>query len=137
MPEKILVVDDDSLQRKTLADLLSRWGHQVVDCENLAAASEELARASFDLVLLDMRLPDGDGLQFLVEQKKNYPDLEAVIITAYADIQTAIAAIKCGAFDYLPKPFEYEQLEKIIRNACAEATLRRKVSALSELTTAP
>ncbi len=133
----ILVVDDDSLQRKTLTDLLARWGHQVADSENLAAASEELAKTSFDLVLLDMRLPDGDGLQFLVEQKKDNPDLEAVIITAYADIQTAIAAIKCGAFDYLPKPFEYEQLEKIIRNACAEATLRRKVSALSELTTAP
>jgi DNA-binding NtrC family response regulator len=133
----ILVVDDDRLQRKTLVDLLVRWGHQVTDCETLAEAGEELARATFDLVLLDMRLPDGDGLQFLVEQKKANPDLDAVIITAYADIQTAIAAIKCGAFDYLPKPFEYEQLEKIIRNACAEVDLRRRVSALSELTAAP
>ena len=133
----ILVVDDDHLQRKTLVDLLARWGHQVSDCETLAGAAEELARSSFDLVLLDMRLPDGDGLQFLVEQKKTNHDLNAVIITAYADIQTAIAAIKCGAFDYLPKPFEYEQLEKIIRNVCSEVDLRRRVNALSELTAAP
>ncbi len=130
----VLVVDDDRLQRKSLVDLLARWGHQVTDCETLAQAGEELLRATFDLVLLDMRLPDGDGLQFLVEQKRANADFAAVIITAYADIQTAIAAIKCGAFDYLPKPFEFEQLEKIIRNACAEVDLRRRVSALSEIT---
>ena len=81
-----------------------------------------------------MRLPDGDGLEFLDEQRKVSPDLNAVIITAHADVRTAVAAIKCGAFDYLPKPFEEEELQKIVRNAGAKTDLTQRVVALSQLT---
>lgn len=133
---KILVVDDDTLQRKTLGDLLARWKHETQTCECLSDAGKLMEESDFDLVLLDMRLPDGDGLQFMDERKKLAPDLGFVIITAYADIQTAVAAIKCGAYDYLPKPFEYEQLQKIIRNFSSTLDLRSRVSALSRLTSA-
>lgn len=134
---QVLIVDDDPLQRKSLSDLLSRWGHQVIAGECLADAREQLEKNQFDLVILDMRLPDGDGLEFLDEQKKSNPDSNIVIVTAYADIQTAIAAIKCGAYDYLPKPFEYEQLEKIIRNVSSAVDLKRRVNVLTQIAASP
>lgn len=137
MPElNILVVDDDNLQRKGLFDLLSRWGHNTQACDCLSDAAALMEKNTFDLILLDMKLPDGNGLEFLDQQKQNDPSINVVIITAYADVATAVAAIKCGAFDYLPKPFEYEQLEKIIRNAAEKVKLSNKISALSQLASA-
>lgn len=130
----ILVIDDDRLLRKTLRDLLIRQGHQVVSCECLAEAGEILGKQTFDLIMLDMRLPDGNGLDFLREQKKTNPELNVVIITAHADVKTAVAAIKNGAFDYLPKPFEEEELYKIVRNAGTKTDLTQRVETLSELT---
>ena len=133
-PIHILVVDDDLLLRKTLVDLLSRWGHQVTAGACLADAREALEKNTFDLVMLDMRLPDGNGLEFLDEQKKACPDINVVMITAYADVRTAVASIKCGAFDYLAKPFEEEELQKIVRNVSAKTDLTQRVTALSQLT---
>ena len=134
---QVLIVDDDPLQRKSLFDLLARWGHQVIASECLADAREQIDKNTFDLIILDMRLPDGDGLEFLDEQKKNNSESNIVIVTAYADIRTAIAAIKCGAYDYLPKPFEYEQLEKILRNVSSSVDLKRRVNVLTQLAASP
>lgn len=132
---QILVVDDDALLRQALFGLLTRKGHQVTVSESLTEARELLTRNTYDLVMLDMRLPDGNGLEFLDEQRKLYPELNVVIITGYADVRTAVAAIKCGAFDYLPKPFEEEELYKIVRNASTKTDLNQRVTALSQLTT--
>ncbi|HBA84852.1 MAG TPA: hypothetical protein DCZ95_12225 [Verrucomicrobia bacterium] len=131
---QILVVEDDRLLRKVVYDRLSKWGHHVQACECLHEARGYLEKNSYDLVFLDMRLPDGDGLDFLTEQKKTLPQLDLVIMTAFADVRTAVSAIKLGAYDYLPKPFEDEQLEKIVRNVGGKVDLSRQVTTLSRLT---
>ena len=136
MPElQILLVEDDPLLRKSVYDRLSGWGHRVMACETLREASDLLEKQPFDLAFVDMRLPDGDGLQFLHERKPMHPDTVMVTMTAYADVTTAVAAIKCGAYDYLPKPFEEEELEKIVRNVGEKLDLSRQVTTLSLLTT--
>ena len=130
---RILLIEDDALLRKATYDRLRTMGHDVQARDCLAQARQILEEMDVDLVLSDMRLPDGDGLKFIAEQKELHPDTEMVIMTAYADISTAVEALKVGAFDYLPKPFEDEQLDKIIRNAADKQTLTRQVTSLSEM----
>ena len=132
---QILLVEDDPLLRKSVYERLSGWGHCVAACETLAEATELLEKQSFDLAFIDMRLPDGDGLKFLHEKKPLHSDTVMVTMTAYADVTTAVAAIKCGAYDYLPKPFEEEELEKIVRNVSEKLDLNRQITTLSRLTT--
>ena len=131
----ILVVEDDDLQRKALFGKLTAWGHATQACDSLVDARRSLAKQAFDLILLDMRLPDGDGLEFLSERKQSDEGDESIVMmTAFADVATAVAAIKAGAYDYLPKPFEDEQLRKILRNAADRADLSRRVAGLSRMT---
>ncbi|NCC52555.1 MAG: sigma-54-dependent Fis family transcriptional regulator [Spartobacteria bacterium] len=130
----VLVVEDDALLRKNIHDRLKKWGHTVEACEAIAEAKGLLADEAFDLALLDMRLPDGDGLVFLDELRADYPQLDVVMMTAYADVRTAVAALKKGAFDYLPKPFEDAHLEKIVRNAANQVELTQCVATLTKLT---
>ncbi|MBN1670917.1 MAG: sigma-54-dependent Fis family transcriptional regulator [Kiritimatiellae bacterium] len=132
---QILVVEDNELQRKTLYGQLSGWGHQVFACESLAEARALSEEHAFDLVLLDMKLPDGDGLDYLEEQKAERPDVHTVIMTAYADVPTAVAALKKGAYDYLPKPFDGEHLGKIVRHLEENAELSQRIHSLTRLTT--
>jgi len=131
---EILVVEDDELLRKSLYDKLSRLGHKVRACEYITDARQLIAKQEFDLAFFDMKLPDGDGVAFLTEQKPKCPDTEMVIMTAYAEVASAIQAIKAGAFDYLPKPFEDEQLEKVVRNVASKVDLRSRFRTLSQLT---
>ncbi len=133
---RILLVEDDALLRKSMTDRLRKWGHDAMACDCLAEARDALAAASFDLVFSDMRLPDGDGLDLLEERKQPGVETEFVIMTAYADVRTAVASLKRGAYDYLPKPFEDEQLEKILRNVVAKVELANRVASLSRLTAA-
>lgn len=130
---QILVIEDDALLRKAIYDRLRSAGHDVQARDCLAQARQILEETDVDLLLSDMRLPDGDGLKFIAEQKELHPDTEMVVMTAYADISTAVEALKAGAFDYLPKPFEDEQLDKIVRNVADKQTLTRQVTSLSEM----
>jgi DNA-binding NtrC family response regulator len=113
----ILVVDDEEIMREILQTLLSREGYEV----RLAASGEEgleLARAiPFDAALVDIMMPGIDGIATLEELKRIDEDLAVVIITAYASVESAIAAMKTGAFDYVTKPFKNEQLLVAVRNA--------------------
>jgi len=129
----ILMIEDDELLRKSIHDKLSKKGHKVRACESLVEARGLLNKNTFDLCLLDMRLPDGNGIEFLGAEKKKTADTEFVIMTAFADVNSAIAAIRNGAYDYLPKPFEDEQLQKIVRNVAKEVELRQRVKTLSRL----
>ncbi len=133
---RILLVEDDDLLRKSITHLLRKWGHDAMACDCLAETRDAMDGSTFDLILLDMRLPDGDGLDFLEERKQTAPETEFVIVTAYADVRTAIAALKRGAYDYLPKPFEDEQLMKILRNVIEKVELTSRVASLSRLTSA-
>ena len=130
---QILVIEDDPLVRKAIYDQLRKQGHEVQARDCLVEARQVIEEMDLDMILSDMRLPDGDGLAFIREQKEATPDVEMVIMTAFADVTTAIEALKAGAFDYLPKPFENEQLEKIVRNIGDKRSLSRQVSSLSAL----
>ena len=135
-PLRILLVEDDALLRKSIAGRLRKWGHDVRGCDCLSEARAAFQVETCDLVLLDLRLPDGDGLDFLSEQKRPGVDAEFVVMTAFADVRSALASVKRGAYDYLPKPFEDEQLEKIVRNVGDKVRLSVRIASLSRLTVA-
>jgi DNA-binding NtrC family response regulator len=133
IPLRILIIEDDALLRKAVYDRVSKWGHKAHACESLAEARDFQEKSVFDLVLTDMCLPDGNAVDFLEEEKKANPETEIVVMTAFADVRTAISAIRSGAYDYLPKPFEDEQLEKVIRNVAEKCSLSKQVSMLGQL----
>ncbi len=128
-PATILVVDDEQLIRWTLKQQLNAHGFDVVEAgsgaEALAAFGETV-----DLVLLDFRLPDTDGLTVLRQLKELQPTVPVILLTAFASIQTAVEAIKQGAYDYAKKPFEFDELLLTIAKALETSQLRREVKAL-------
>src|SRR5215211_7445587 len=113
----ILVVDDEEIMREILETLLTREGYEV----KLASSGEEgleLARAlPFDAAIVDIMMPGIDGIGTLDELKRIDEDLAVIIITAYASVESAISAMKSGAFDYITKPFKNEEVLVVVRNA--------------------
>lgn len=130
----ILVIEDDELQRKAIHGMLTGWGHRTSACDSLAEGNRLLAEDEFDLVFLDMKLPDGDGIEFLSQKVAEHVHASIVIMTAFADVKTAVKAIKHGAYDYLPKPFEPEHLKKILRNLSERVRLSRNITSLTRTT---
>ena len=112
---KILVVDDEQIVRESLANWLKEDGYQVELAESGPQALERIQSASFHIVLLDLKMPEMNGIQVLQEIKKNFSDIEVIIMTAYGSIHTAVEAIKEGAFDYIVKPFDPEEVGLLIR----------------------
>src|SRR5438067_806515 len=113
----ILVVDDEEIMREILETLLTREGYEVRAAAS-GAEGLELARAvPFDAALVDIMMPGLDGIVTLDELKRIDDDLAVVIITAYASVENAIAAMKSGAFDYITKPFKNDEVLVVVRNA--------------------
>ena len=117
---RILVVDDELIMRESLAGWLQRDGHEVQTASSGEAALELIKETRFDILLVDIKMEGISGLEVLKVVKENDPDIAIVMITAYGSIQTAIEAIKNGAYDYLLKPFDPHELgvliEKILEN---------------------
>ncbi len=107
---KILIVDDERIKRSILEDELQAAGYQVTTAENPLQAGPALAETSFDVILTDLRMPGQDGLSFLHELKQQRPDQQVIVMTAYRTVETAVEAMRPGAFDYLQKPFSTEEL---------------------------
>jgi DNA-binding NtrC family response regulator len=110
----ILIAEDEPFQREMLRDFLEGEGHQVTESEDGASALRLLAKGSFDLVLLDFKMGGMDGLEVLREARRINPEIDAVILTAYGTIETAVAAMKAGARDYLTKPIDLDELSLVI-----------------------
>ena len=110
MPDCILAVDDENTITIALELLLRDHGYEVSSAANAAEAEALLARRWFDLVFLDLRLPDGDGIVLLDHIKRTAPETEVVLMTAHGSLDVTIEAIKRGAFYYLEKPFTFEQI---------------------------
>jgi two-component system, NtrC family, response regulator PilR len=115
--KKILVVDDERSMREFLEIMLQQDGHAVVCTESGAEAIESLQRSSFDLVITDIRMKPVDGLDVLKECRKISPKTVVIIISAFASTETAVAAMKEGAYDYLPKPFKVDEMRAVIADA--------------------
>ncbi|HNQ28040.1 MAG TPA: sigma-54 dependent transcriptional regulator [Aquaticitalea sp.] len=113
----ILLVEDDIPFSQMLQRFLERQSHKVSSCHNIEGAKQKLKNATFDLVFTDLRLPDGDGIQLLNDIKAKHNDLPVVLMTGYADVSTAVKAMKQGAFDYISKPFNQEEVLQVVNNA--------------------
>jgi DNA-binding NtrC family response regulator len=125
-PIKLLVVDDDELLRQTLARRFERQGMTVTAAASGAEALARLAEARHDVALLDLHLPDMSGIDVLVRLKEVQPETEALMLTAHGSIETAIQAMKRGAYDYLTKPFHLAELEVQIHKAFEKVRLYRR-----------
>lgn len=112
---RILVIDDEKSLSHSLCEGLGDLGYQTQSAANAAEAVKQMAAFKPHIALLDLRLGSDNGLELLPELKKIDPDLVAFMMTAYGDVKTAVAAIKAGAFDYLHKPFEFDELDILIQ----------------------
>lgn len=110
MKGKILVIDDEKLKRVTLKTQLEDEGYEVKIGENAFVGLEHLRLSTFDVVITDLRMPSMDGLTFLKEIKKLSPETDVMLMTAYGTIENAVEAMKEGAYDYITKPFPYDEL---------------------------
>jgi two-component system response regulator HydG len=104
-PIRVLVVDDEPALRKSLSRILTSRGCEVLTADDGQAAVETLEQIQPDVILSDLLMPRMTGLQLLEHVKKHWPEIEVVLMTAYADVDTAVAAVKGGAYDFLTKPF--------------------------------
>ncbi len=120
----VLVVDDEAVLRDVLETLLTQAGYQVALAEDGSTALALARRDFFDAAIVDVMLPEMGGLQLLEELKRVDPELVVLMITAYASVETAIAAMKKGAFDYVGKPFKHEELLHILGNALKQRRLQ-------------
>ena len=129
---KILIVDDELVMRKSLSGWLERDGYKVDTAESGEEAIEKLKETRFDLLLVDIKMEGISGLDVLKHVKENDPDVAVVMITAYGSISTAIEAMKNGAFDYLLKPFDPDELGMLIEKIIEQQTQARENLFLKE-----
>ncbi len=116
-PNKILIVDDEPDIRELLEITLSRMNLATHSAGDLASARQLLAKSQFQLCLTDMRLPDGDGLELVRDIQSRYPNLPVAVITAHGSTETAIEALKSGAFDFVSKPVDLMKLRELVQSA--------------------
>ena len=119
--EKLLIVEDDIAYAKILGSFLGKKGYAVTHKTNVKDAGKTIQRESFDLFLLDYRLPDGTGLDFLQTVKSREPDAPAVIMTGFNDVRLVVKAMKLGATDYILKPVNPDELIMIVRHSLKHA----------------
>ena len=113
----ILIVDDELSMREFLRILLEKEGHLVVTAANGLMALEQTEKQGFDLVVTDIRMPGMTGLELLAHLKQNKPDMAVIMITAFASPDDAVAAMKNGAFDYITKPFNVDEIKTVVRSS--------------------
>jgi DNA-binding NtrC family response regulator len=131
---KILVVDDQEMMRDSLAGTLVREGHEVVAFGDPAAAVARLQAGRFDLLITDLKMPKMGGIELLAEVKRLRPDTPVVLMTAFASVQTAVEAMKLGAYDYIQKPFDGEEIKLLVERTLEHSRLVKENQALRSIT---
>jgi two-component system response regulator PilR (NtrC family) len=117
MNKKVLIIDDEPDIRELLDITLMRMGVDATLAENITQAMQLLSEERFDLCLTDMNLPDGNGIDLVAHIQKNVPELPVAVITAYGSMETAVTALKAGAFDFVSKPIELKHLRDMVQSA--------------------
>ncbi|HEX7484631.1 MAG TPA: sigma-54 dependent transcriptional regulator [Vicinamibacterales bacterium] len=123
---RILIVDDEEIVRESLSAWLEKDGYTLATVPDGETAVDRIRKERWSILLVDLKMPGIDGLQVLEEAKKAQPDAAAVIMTAYATVDTAVAAMKIGAYDYLVKPFDPEELSLMIQKIVTQQSLVRE-----------
>jgi two-component system, NtrC family, response regulator AtoC len=124
---QLLVVDDERLIRSSLERALSSLGHDTEAADSVATAAAALSRKRFDVVIVDLKLPDGSGLDLVKRITAESPETKVVVITAHGTVDAAVSAMKLGAFDFVTKPFELDELLTTAGNALRAGTLERRL----------
>jgi two-component system nitrogen regulation response regulator NtrX len=139
MPE-ILIIDDEKAIRKTLTEILSFEGYKIEEAADGEEGLKKFKEKNYDLVLCDIKMPKLDGIEFLQKAGENNPDIPVIMISGHGNIETAVEAVKKGAFDYISKPPDLNRLLITIRNAMDKGSLvsetkvlKRKVSRVQEM----
>ncbi len=127
---RILVIDDEASIRRTATLALESMGHEVAAASNSRTALETLEGGNFDAALLDLRLGAENGLELLGKMLKTAPRVAVVVVTAFASIETAVEAMRLGAFDYVPKPFTPEQIRQVLAKLARTRQLENRVAEL-------
>lgn len=123
---RILVVDDEEIVRKNLEHILIRENYAVVTAASGIEAVEKLETADFDVIVTDLKMKKVNGIGVLEKAKSRYPDTQIIMITGYASVDSAIEAIKRGAFHYIAKPFELNEVRSTVKQA-----IEKKLSVIS------
>jgi DNA-binding NtrC family response regulator len=130
MTERILVVDDEKLIRWSLRKNLASAGYEVLEAEDGQRAIEVLEEEGADLMLLDIRMPKKGGLEVLEHTVEHQPEIPVILMTAFSSVEGAVDAMKRGAYDYLMKPFNHDEVLIVARNALATTRLKRELAML-------
>jgi two-component system response regulator PilR (NtrC family) len=128
----ILIVDDERSMREFLGIYLRREGYNIEAAPGGAEAVAAIKAHAFDVIITDLRMPDIDGLTILAEAKRAHPDTEVIVVTAFSTTETAIAAMKAGAHDYLTKPFKIDEVGLVVDRAMEKRRLSRENVALRD-----
>lgn len=132
MKSRILVVDDEESIREFLEIMLKKEGYEVTTAEDGQKAQEILLKKSFDMVISDMQMPHVTGIELLKHVKDSYPDVVFMMITAFGTTETAVDAMKMGAYDYVTKPFKIDEVRLNIHNALRSKNLETEVRVLKK-----
>ncbi|MGA2500969.1 MAG: sigma-54 dependent transcriptional regulator, partial [Tepidisphaeraceae bacterium] len=133
---RILIVDDTEMMRDSLASTLAREGHEVVAASDGPAALARISAARFDLMISDLKMPKMTGIELLQEAKRLRPELPVVLMTAFATVSTAVEAMRLGAYDYIQKPFDGEEIKLLVDRTLEHNRLLRENQALRSMTEA-
>jgi len=128
--KKILIVDDEASMRRNIVDLFSMKGYSLLEARSGEEAMDMINKTTFDILILDINLPNMSGLDVLKLTKTSYPELPCIMLTAYGTSEKAIEAMKLGAFDYMEKPFELEEFIMIIERALKHSELLKELKQL-------
>lgn len=125
-PYKVLIIDDEEPILRLLQKELSSPERIIVTASTAESARQNARQEHFDVIISDIRLPDGDGLELLTDFKDMDPDVEVILVTGHGNIDNAVEAIRCGAYDYITKPFRLDRVELLVDRAWQRCCLQRE-----------
>jgi DNA-binding NtrC family response regulator len=133
MSPKILIIDDEITIRRIIESNLVKSGFDVTTCDSATAMRQELASNEFQLIVLDILLPDGDGIEIIKEIHQDSPHLPIIMITAQSSVEVAVEAMKAGAYDFCTKPIDINRLNVSVKNALEIYRLKQQIASFSKV----